>query len=56
MGVVLTFIAAAIQAFELKLHPVYFDHNAGYHVVQALGLSGVVVCAHFYLPPRVPPQ
>jgi hypothetical protein len=30
--------AAALQQAGVALHPVYFDHNAVYHVVQALAL------------------
>lgn len=35
-GLGLTFVAAAIQGIGIPLHPVYFDHNALYHVVQGL--------------------
>lgn len=31
--------AAVLQQLELALHPVYFDHNAVYHVVQAAALA-----------------
>ena len=34
-GFGLTFAAAAIQQFRVPVHPVWFDHNALYHVVQA---------------------
>ena len=37
-GLVLTFVAAAIQQLEIALHPTYFDHNALYHVIQAIAL------------------
>ena len=37
-GVVLTFVAAGIQQAEIGLHPLYFNHNALYHLVQAVGL------------------
>ena len=37
-GLLLTFVAAGIQQGEVVIHPVYFDHNALYHVVQAVGL------------------
>ena len=37
-GLVLTFVAAAIQRAEVSLHPRYFNHNALYHVVQAVAL------------------
>jgi hypothetical protein len=38
IGFVLTFVAAAIQALSVPSHPVYFDHNALYHLVQGLAL------------------
>ncbi len=34
-GFGLTFAAAAIQQLRIPVHPVWFDHNALYHVVQA---------------------
>ncbi|WP_242337222.1 MULTISPECIES: hypothetical protein [Anaeromyxobacter] len=37
-GLGLTFVAAAIQQGRIALHPRYFDHNALYHLVQAVGL------------------
>lgn len=38
VGLALTFAAAAIQQRQVAVHPVYFDHNALYHVVQAVAL------------------
>ncbi|MFV1987086.1 MAG: hypothetical protein ACC682_07380 [Gemmatimonadota bacterium] len=38
LGMVLTFAAAAVLRLELHVHPVLFDHNAVYHVVQAAAL------------------
>lgn len=35
IGFGLTFAAAAIQQLQIPIHPVWFDHNALYHVVQA---------------------
>ncbi|MBH74669.1 MAG: hypothetical protein CL896_02615 [Dehalococcoidia bacterium] len=37
-GVILTFVAAAIQQIGIGVHAEYFNHNALYHVVQAVGL------------------
>jgi hypothetical protein len=37
-GLALSGGAAALQQLEVALHPVYFDHNAVYHVVQAAAL------------------
>ncbi len=39
IGLVLTFVAAAIQQIGIALHSVYFDHNALYHLVQAFALA-----------------
>jgi hypothetical protein len=38
LGMVLTFVGAGVQQFQLGIHPVNFDHNAVYHVIQALAL------------------
>jgi hypothetical protein len=37
-GLVLTFVAAGIQQLRIAIHPVYFNHNALYHVVQGFAL------------------
>lgn len=37
-GLILTFVAAAIQQLHIGVHPYYFDHNALYHVIQAAAL------------------
>ena len=38
VGVLLTFLAAAVQQIEIGIHPSYFNHNALYHVIQAVAL------------------
>jgi hypothetical protein len=38
-GLVLTFVAAVIQVARLGIHPLYFNHNACYHAVQAVALA-----------------
>lgn len=38
VGLVLTLVAAAVQQLRVSLHPVYFDHNALYHLIQAVAL------------------
>ncbi len=38
-GVVLTFIAAGVQAGRLTVHPHLLDHNALYHLIQAAALA-----------------
>ena len=37
-GLALSFVAAGIQNFRIAVHPTYFNHNALYHVVQAVAL------------------
>ena len=37
-GIALTFVASAVQKFGIALHPTYFNHNALYHVIQAVAL------------------
>lgn len=37
-GLGLTFIAAAVQQSGIALHPSYFNHNAFYHLIQAVAL------------------
>jgi len=44
-GVVLTFVAAGVQQGGIGLHPLYFDHNALYHLIQALGLLLIFLTA-----------
>src|SRR2546421_8600173 len=38
VGLGLMFIAAAVQQAGIALHPRYFNHNALYHLIQALAL------------------
>jgi len=38
LGVVLTFVAAGVQQAGVGLHPRYFNHNALYHLIQAIAL------------------
>jgi hypothetical protein len=37
-GLVLTLAAAVVQLRRIALHPVWFNHNATYHVIQGVGL------------------
>lgn len=37
-GMALTFVAAGVQQAGIALHPVYFNHNALYHLIQAVAL------------------
>lgn len=45
VGVVLTFIAAGVQVGQVALHPVWFNHNALYHLIQAIALFGIAQAA-----------
>jgi hypothetical protein len=38
VGLLLTLVAAAIQWGRISLHPFYFNHNAFYHLIQAIAL------------------
>ena len=38
VGLLLTFLGAAVQQLRVALHPVYFDHNALYHLIQFAAL------------------
>lgn len=38
IGLSLTLLAAGVQQLGIALHPVYFDHNALYHLVQAVAV------------------
>ena len=38
-GLALTFVAAAVQQLRIAVHPVYFNHNALYHLIQAVALA-----------------
>lgn len=38
VGLLLTVVAAGVQQGGIALHPVYLDHNALYHVIQAVAL------------------
>ena len=38
IALVVSIAAAVVQQRRIAIHPVYFDHNALYHVVQGIGL------------------
>jgi len=44
-GTMLTLVAAIIQRKEIKLHSRYFNHNAFYHLVQAIALLMIFMAA-----------
>lgn len=49
IGLIVTGIAAAIQKFGISLHPYYFNHNATYHLTQAIGLFLIFLAALFFV-------
>lgn len=42
-SVLTTLVAAAIQQLQIALHPTYFNHNALYHLLQAVALALLLV-------------
>lgn len=44
-GLALTFVAAAVQQLRVAIHPVYFNHNALYHTIQAAALLLIFLSA-----------
>lgn len=49
-GLILTFVAAAIQQLRIGFHPVYFNHNALYHVIQGIALFLIFLAARSVRP------
>jgi hypothetical protein len=48
-GLTLTLVAAGLQQFQVAIHPRYFNHNAVFHVVQALALLLLFVGCRSFL-------
>ena len=44
-GLALTLAAAMVQQLHISIHPVYFNHNALYHVIQGAALGMIFVAA-----------
>jgi hypothetical protein len=44
-GLALTLVAAMVQQARVGIHPVYFNHNALYHVIQGAALGMIFVAA-----------
>ncbi len=51
-GMVLTFIAAAVQQARIDLHPIYFNYNALYHLIQAFAFALLFLAARALVKPR----
>jgi len=49
VGLIVTGVAAAIQTLGFSLHPYYFNHNATYHLTQAIGLFLIFLSALFFV-------
>lgn len=56
LGLCITGVAAAIQRLGLSLHPSYFNHNATYHLLQAVGLFLIFRAAIFLSETRIKQQ
>ena len=48
-GLLLTFVAAAVQQLQIGIHPVYFNHNALYHAIQGLALFLIFLGARWFV-------
>ena len=46
-GLLLTLVAAGVQQARIAVHPTYFNHNALYHVLQAVALFLIFRTAAF---------
>lgn len=51
-GLALTFMAAAVQMAGVGVHPVYFDHNALYHLLQGIAIALFFLAAKTLTTPR----
>lgn len=40
-GLIISFVAAFVQQAQIGIHPLYFNHNSTYHLIQAVGLLGI---------------
>lgn len=52
VGLLFTFVAAGVQQGRVALHPVYFNHNALYHLIQAVALFMIFWTARWLIPTR----
>lgn len=49
IGILLTFLSSWIQQNKIDLHPVYFNHNATYHLIQMFALLFIFIAFKFIL-------
>jgi hypothetical protein len=47
LGLGLTFVAALVQQAQISLDPIYFNHNAFYHLIQGIALFMIFWAARF---------
>ncbi len=52
VGFLLTFVAAGVQQGGIALHPTYFNHNALYHLIQAVALFMIFWTARWWVTAR----
>ena len=52
VGLLLTFVAAGVQQGGISLHPTYFNHNAFYHLLQAVALFMIFWAARWLVTAR----
>jgi hypothetical protein len=52
LGVLMTFVAAGVQQAGIGLHPAWFDHNAFYHLIQAVALGFLFFAARGHISTR----
>ncbi len=50
-GICLMFVAAAAQQAQIGIHPLYFNHNALYHLLQAIALFMLFLAARESIKP-----
>ena len=49
MGVVLIFLGSFVQIAKISLHPIYFNHNALYHMIQFIAVWLLFLVARWKL-------
>ena len=56
IGLVMTFVAAAVQHGRIAVHPAYFNHNSLYHAIQAIALFLIFWAARWLVKKRPSPS
>ena len=44
LGILLSLVSSAMQQLKIGVHPVFFDHNAIYHILQGVSLWLMYLC------------